>query len=312
MTDITPYENLFLSKHDKYIEASTAKNTRLTYQHNIASYKKLGFPLPATVEDISSYLDYCAEINNPSTIQNRLTALAQWHRLQGLPDPTDNDFISKKIKGIRKANGREPRRAAAPDLENLADLVNPLNDPHNLHHSRNRALILVGYFGAMRQSEVANLQWHNIEFVKEGMVITIPFSKTDQYKQGQRVPIPAGIGPLCAVKALADWQVVSKLRDGYIFCRISKTGTLHKKPITSAYVRTITKELAKQAHLPNAERYTGHCLRRGFTTKASREGASIQVLQKHGRWKYPESVIPYIELGREFEDSAVKVLMGKK
>lgn len=312
MSNLSHCDDIFLVKTDKYIDASTAINTRLTYQHNIASYEKLGFALPATVEDIDQYLNHCAEIHNPNTIQNRLSAISQWHVLQGLSDPTNHDYIRKKMKGIKRTQGRAPRRAAAPDLEQLAKLIGQQHDKNNTHHCRNRAMLLVGYFAALRPSEIINLQWHDIVFVKEGMVIMIPFSKTDQNREGQSVAIPAGIGELCAVTALAAWKSRSSLQEGYIFRRISKIGTLHRKAISSSYLRKLIKRLAIDAKLDNAERYTGHCLRRGFTTKASKEGASIQVLQRHGRWKNAESVLPYIELGRQFEDSAVKVLVGKK
>ena len=175
---------------------------------------------------------------------------------------------------------------------------------------RNRALILTGFFGALRRSELVSLRWEQIEFVSDGMIITLPRSKTDQMGQGDQVAVPFGNESLCPVRALIEWRKASKLWDGYVFRRISKTGTLHKKTLTTDYFNRIIQRLAKEVNLLNAEGYSAHSLRRGFATESARLGASMPAIQRHGRWKSTKTVIEYIEAGRQFADSAVNVLFN--
>jgi integrase len=176
---------------------------------------------------------------------------------------------------------------------------------------RNLALLQVGYFGAFRRSELVNIKWEHITFSKQGMEILIPKSKTDQISEGQQCAIPYGNEELCAVTALLHWQQQTNLKEGFVFRRLSKTQSIQKQPIAPNHVNIILKKCAKAAKLENAEQYSGHSLRVGFATEASRKGAPFKAIMRQGRWKSESTVLGYIEAGQSFEENAVDTMLDK-
>lgn len=252
----------------------------------------------------------CASQHNPRTLNRRLTAIRQWHKLRGdtIKDPTQSPIVTKTMRGIARLHGKPRRQALALRLKELDQITKYLIEHESVINIRNRAIILVGFFGAFRRSELVALKWEHVEFVSDGMVITLLRSKTDQSGEGQTCVIPFGNELRCPVRALIDWRQASKLWNGFIFRRISKTGTISSHGITGVYVNMLIRDLVKAVGLPNADQYSAHSLRRGFATEAARLGASMPAIQKHGRWRLIRTVVEYVEAGRRFEDSAVNVL----
>ena len=291
-----------------YIYAATSDNTRKSYQADINHFLKAGFELPATDESIEAYLQHCANDYNPRTLSRRMTSLRQWHRLQDIADPTDTPLVRKTMQGIARLHGKPKKQALALRLEDLDKISAHLVEQGGLVDIRNRALILVGFFGAFRRSELVGLQWEHVSFVNDGMIITLPRSKTDQVGEGARCVIPFGNKERCPVQALLEWRNQAKLWSGAVFRRLSKTGTISDKAISTDYCNRLLRQIIKDAGMPNAELYSAHSLRRGFATEAARLGASMPSIQRHGRWQTTRIVVEYIEAGRQFADSAVKVL----
>jgi len=110
------------------------------------------------------------------------------------------------------------------------------------------------------------------------------------------------------VRALLDWREVSKKYSGPIFRRISKSGTIAEKSICADYLTLLIRRVIKQSGIPGSEQYSSHSLRRGFATEASRLGASMPAIKRHGRWRSTKTVLEYIDAGRQFKDSAVNLL----
>lgn len=295
---------------NEYVHAATSDNTRRAYQADVEHFIKMGGELPATPKMVASYLKECAGKINPRTLARRLTAIRQWHKLKGdvVKDPTQDPLVTKTMRGIARLHGKPRRQALALRLKELDKISEYLLAHESLINIRNRALVLVGFFGAFRRSELVAMQWEHVEFVSDGIVITLPRSKTDQTGEGQKSVIPFGNDLRCPVRALIDWRQASKLWDGYVFRRISKTGTISTHGVTGVYVNMVIRDLVKAVGLPNAEQYSAHSLRRGFATEAARLGASMPSIQKHGRWRSTRTVVEYVEAGRRFEDSAVNVL----
>ncbi|WP_143343654.1 site-specific integrase, partial [Coxiella burnetii] len=190
----------------------------------------------------------------------------------------------------------------------LDQLISYLKESPSLKNTRDRALLLVGFFGAFRRSELVSLRWEQVSFVGEGMILTLPRSKTDQTGEGERCVIPFGNEARCPVRALLDWRESAKQWEGFIFRRISKTGTLGKQAIGAPYWNRLMRQLAAAAGLPHSSDYSSHSLRRGFATESARLGASMPAIQRHGRWRSTKTVVEYVEAGRQFADSAVNVL----
>lgn len=297
-----------VDKGDNYIRAATSDNTRKAYQADIDHFLEQGGVLPAQPEAIVRYLNQNATTLNPRTLVRRATALRQWHRLQGVDDPTQDPLVVKTLRGIARLHGRPKQQALALRVDDLDKVVAHLSQARSLMSCRDRALLLLGFFGAFRRSELVALQWEHIQFVSDGIIVMIPRSKTDQVGAGQHCVIPFGPAPRCPVRALIAWRDVAKFWEGSIFRQLSKTGNILSKAITAHHINRIVKACVKKAGLPNAKQYSAHSLRRGFATEAARLGASMPSIQRHGRWKTTRTVVEYIEAGRQFKDSAVNVL----
>ena len=291
-----------------YLRAATSDNTREAYQRDVNHFLGQGGQLPATPELIEAYLKQCAPDYNPRTLKRRLIALRQWHQLKGEKDPTKHPMVTKTMRGIARLHGVPRKQAHAMRLADLDQIVKYLNLQDKPLTIRNRALLLLGFFGAFRRSELIALQWENVRFEENGMIITVSRSKTDQTGEGMDCVIPFGNDVRCPVRALISWRSTSRQFTGPIFRRISKTGNIGAQAITPQYFNRLLRQIAKEAGIAQADKMSSHSLRRGFATEASRLGASMPAIQRHGRWRSTKTVFEYIEAGRQFTDSAVNVL----
>lgn len=290
-----------------YLPAATSPNTRRAYQADINDFLNWGGVLPASLESVIRYLEAKAPETNSRTLIRRVTALRQWHRLQKIEDPTQDPLVKKMLKGIARIHGEPKRQAHALRLKDLDTILETMTDDSPLT-TRDRAIVLLGFFGAFRRSELVSLCWEQVEFVSDGMLVHLARSKTDQVGEGALVVIPFGNEKRCPVRALLDWRKASKRSLGAIFCGFTRHCRLKTKAITSHQLNHRIRVLAKKAGLPQAERYSAHSLRRGFATESARLGASMPAIQRHGRWQSTKTVLEYIEAGRQFADSAVNVL----
>lgn len=305
-------DRVVMETDNNYVHAATSENTRLAYQADIDHFLSQGYVLPATPEAVERYLRECANQYNPRTLIRRVTAFRQWHKLKGIEDPTQSPLVAKTMRGIARLHGRPKKQAVALRLKDLDELITYLKENESLKNIRDRALLLVGFFGAFRRSELVSLKWEQVTFVSDGMIITLPRSKTDQTGEGERCIIPFGNEGRCPVRALIEWRQASRQWEGFVFRRISKVGNLNQQPIGTHHWNRMIQALAQAVGLPSANHYSSHSLRRGFATEAARLGASMPSIQRHGRWRSTKTVVEYVEAGRQFADSAVNVLFDFK
>ena len=299
------------SSHD-YVHAATSANTRKAYQADIRHFLQSLRVLPATTELILDYLHDYATTLNPRTLTRRLTALKQWHILQGHPDPTSHALVHKTLSGIRNVHGKPKDKAPAITLESLTQMIIHLKKTNRLIDCRNNALLQLGFFGAFRRSEVVTLTWHNIHFVPEGIEILLPRSKTDQAGEGQTCAIPYGDNVLCPVSALLAWQERSQCSTGPIFRQLIRNQQLKPAAIKPQHLNIIIKNIARASQLPNADDYSSHSLRRGFATEASKNGAPFGSIMRQGRWRHEGTVLGYIDEGKRFDQNAAGLLLHRK
>lgn len=176
---------------------------------------------------------------------------------------------------------------------------------------RNQALLLIGFFGAFRRSELVNLQWKDIRFVPEGIEIQIVRSKTDPGGEGQVCAIPKSENEiLCPVSALSAWHDRSGGSSGSVFRQMTVSGRVLDRGIKPHQVTAVIKSLIKAGGIDSTE-YSSHSLRRGFATEASRLGAPFVSIMRHGRWRHEGTVLEYIDEGNRFEQNAAGIVMGK-
>ena len=292
-----------------YIAAATSNNTRKAYRSDIRHFEQWGGKLPATPESIVTYLQAFAPQLNSRTLSRRLIALKHWHTYQGFPDPTNHPIVSKTMVGITRTHGKPKDKAPAITPENLRSMVEALQKESTLSSLRDNAILQIGFFGALRRSEITNIHYEHIKWEEEGIEILLPSSKTDQSHQGQYCTIPYGNEFLCPVTALKNWLTRSGIKDGPIFRRIMQDTALNSAGLTPLSINHILLRCAKAANLPHAEDYSPHSLRRGLATSAARTNTPIHVIMRAGRWKQVNTVMEYIEASERFtENAAVNVL----
>ncbi len=294
-----------------YIQTATADNTRRTYQSAIRHFERWGGRLPADELTIIRYLLAHAEHLNPRTLSLRLTALRQWHRLQRFVDPTDTPEVRKTLLGIERAHGQPKNKARVFTLEHLEEMVQTLSLLSGPKALRDRALLLIGFFGAFRRSELVGVKVDDLAWETEGVVIRVSRSKTDQTGQGRYKALPAQGGPLCPVMALKEWLACSAIEQGPVFRRVTRWGEVLTEALHPSSVNAILKDGAAGAGLDFAPELSSHSLRRSLATGAHRAGASFESIKRQGGWRHDGTVRGYIDEAQRFEDNAAAVLMAK-
>lgn len=294
-----------------YLPAATSDNTRKAYRSDIAHFEQWGGRLPATQASIVHYLETFAPILNPRTLARRLTALKAWHTYQSFPDPTNHPLIAKTLAGITRIHGRPKEKAKPLTPEELTRIAMRLQTEDSLAATRDNALLQTGFFGALRRSELVNIRVEHLEWEKQGVVIMIPQSKTDQAHQGQCCAIPLGQGVLCPIAALKRWLDQSGITEGPVFRRIYVNGSFDTRALTPLSVNHILRERAQEAGIDQVEALSSHSLRRGLATSAARAGASLETIMRHGRWKQVNTVMEYIQAAERFTENAVSSIFLK-
>jgi integrase len=256
----------------EFIAAATSANTLRAYDSDLAHFLAWGGVIPADPTTVARYLAAHAESLTTATLSRRSVAIRRAHVLAGLPDPTKTELVRLTIRGVRRQHGRPQRRVAPLRLEHLTDIVSRLG--YATRDLRDRALLLVGFAGAFRRSELTAVDCRWIERRERGIVIKLPRSKTDQEGRGRDVAIPRIGGPICPVAALDSWLATSGIANGPLFRPVSKAGRVLGNPLSASTVATVVKQRVAQIGLDPA-RYSGHSLRAGFATSAAAAGLPV-------------------------------------
>ncbi len=215
---------------------------------------------------MARYLAHHTRILSVATLARRLVAIRRAHTLEGLPDPTASALVCQTFRGLRRAYGRPQRRVAALTAEQLATIVSTLGS--SLKDIRDRALLLVGFAGAFRRSELVAIDVRAVEWTASGLIISLYRSKTDQDWRGRKVGIPHGQGCLCPVAALRSWLEASGNTEGLVFRAVAKSGRIGNARLSGDAIAAIVKRRVADIGLSPAL-YSGHSLRAGFATSAA-------------------------------------------
>lgn len=292
-----------------YVHLATSENTRKAYRNDICHYENWGGKLPASPEMIANYLNFYADKLNPRTLSRRLIAIKHWHTYQAYNDPTNHPAIQKTMTGILRTHGKPKEKAHALAPDELAKIHASLKTQHTLAALRDDALLQIGFFGALRRSELIAIKLEHLTWTNAGIQILIPHSKTDQSHSGQYAVIPYGNETLCPIHALKKWLAISEIKTGAIFRRIISNKLIGSEALTPLSVNHILKNRAEQANLIDIKNLSSHSLRRGLATSAARAGVRLEVIMRSGRWKQTNTVIEYIEANERFADNAASKVM---
>jgi site-specific recombinase XerD len=287
-------------------KAEKALSTRKAYRTDFRIFKawcdgKGVSALPAGPETVAAFLAHEAGTGTkPSTLGRRIAAIRYAHKLAHLDTPTDSEAVKATLRGIRRTFGGAKVRKAPAIAAEMHSMV--AMAPDRLSGSRDRALLLLGFAGAFRRSELVALDVADITEAKTGLLITIRRSKTDQ--EGEGITIAIARGDLaCPAKALREWLDAAGIETGAIFRPVNKSGVVAPSRLSDRSVANIVKAYAQRAGF-DATTFSGHSLRSGFLTSAAAKGASIFKMMDVSRHKSVDTLRGYVRDAELFKDHA--------
>jgi integrase len=312
---LTPRDNVFALSTNRvqaYLESARARNTIRGYRSSFEQFQRwcdaagLG-SIPATDGTIALYLSSQAARLRPSTLEHHLAAIAKAHKAAGLPSPVqDSVLIRETLKGIKRTHGTAPSQKAPVLTEDLRVILRLL--PDNLQGTRDRAILLIGFAGAFRRSELVSLDVGDLKFQPEGVLVKLRRSKTDQEGKGRYVAIPHGLhAETCPVQALEAWLNAAAVMEGPVFRPVRKGGSIWNSRLTGHAIAFVVKRYAEKAGL-QVDLFSGHSLRAGFVTSAARAGEPERRIMRQTGHKSVEMVLRYVRQANVFTDNAVRSL----
>ena len=286
-------------------KAEKAASTRKAYATDFRLFKAWcdgkGVPaLPASPETVAAFLASKSKTTKPSTLGRRVAAIRYAHKLAHLDTPTDSETVKATLRGIRRTFGGAKIRKAPAVAAKIHSMV--AMTPEGLTGLRDRALLLLGFAGAFRRSELVALDLADIEETETGLLVKIRRSKTDQEAEGNTIAIARG-DVACPAKALREWLDAAGIETGPIFRAINKAGTVAAVRLTDRSVANIVKAYADRAGF-DPSLFSGHSLRSGFLTSAAANGASIFKMMDVSRHKSVDTLRGYVRDAELFKDHA--------
>jgi integrase len=236
-----------------------------------------------------------------------LNAIAEAHKAAGVDSPTHAPIVRNTMKGIRRTMGTAPVQKSAALTEDIRAMVETLENRTTID-VRDRALILLGFAGAFRRSELVGLDVEDCAFGKDGLTVTLRRSKTDQEGVGRKIGIPYGSNPeTCPVRTMQAWMETAGMSSGPVFRSINRHGHVQEGRLSGIDVARVVKKLAERAGLDSTH-YAGHSLRAGHATTAAIGGASERSIMNQTGHRSVQMVRRYIRNGNLFrENSAGKL-----
>jgi integrase len=289
-----------------YLRQSLASNTQLAYLSDLAHFESWGGGIPASAEMVASYLAAHADTLSVATLVRRIASISKTHEARALPNPTRSELVRATMRGIRRAHG-SAQREAKPLLRDDLLLVLDTMDV-GLKATRDRALLLIGFAGALRRSELVGLDLGDIEHVRQGIVLRLSRSKTDQDGQGRKIGIPYGRTRWCPVTALDAWLTASGIGVGAIFRPVDRHGHIHDARLSGEAVSLVVRERVAAAGLDSA-RYSGHSLRAGLATSAAQAGVPTWKIRSQTGHASDAMLAKYVRDGEMFLDNAAGALL---
>jgi integrase len=300
-----------VSEARDFVAASRAENTTRVYRTGWAQFARWCdehgvTPLPASAETVAFYMADLAKVAKPATIDLRLAAISAAHRAAGYDTPTKEEAVRLVRRGVRRTLGTAQRQVRPLTVPELRRMVGGLgSDPAGC---RDRALLLLGFAGALRRSELVGLDVADVTEGADGLTVRLRRSKTDQEGAGRTAGIPFGSNPVtCPVRAWRAWLEVSGITEGAAFCPVDRHG--HKGPtrLSGQAVALVLKRHAGRAGLAPAE-VAGHSLRAGLATSAAAAGVPERVIANQTGHKGTAMLRRYIRDGSLFRENAASAV----
>ncbi len=295
------------------LKNSKALNTVRAYKSDFKDFDLFciqnGFKtIPSDPKIVSLYLTHLSTKNiKLSTIKRRLVSIGVIHKMKGHYLDTKHPIIIENLMGIKRRKGivqKGKKPLLINDLKQIIDVINK-QQIEDIKKLRDKSIILIGFSGGFRRNEIVSLDVEDLEFVYEGIKITVRRSKTDQFGAGLTKGLPYFENKIyCPVTTLQRWLNVSKIKKGPLFRRFSKGSKLTNNRLTDQTVALIIKQYLNFTNI-NSSNYSGHSLRSGFATSAAEAGAEERSIMAMTGHKSTEMVRRYIKEANLFKNNAL-------
>ena len=294
------------------LKSSKADNTLRAYKSDFRDFgvfcAKHGFnSMPTEPKIVSLYLTHLSTSTKISTLRRRLVSIGVVHKLKGHYLDTKHPVIIENLMGIKRKKGSIQIGKKPILINHLKEIINVIDNQkiEKIKKLRNRTLILIGFGGGFRRTELISIDYEDLDFVEEGLKITLRRSKTDQFGEGLVKGIPYFTNEkYCPVISLKNWINLSKIKTGPIFRRFAKGSILTSNRLTDQSVVLIIKDCLKLAGIEN-KNFSGHSLRSGFATVAAESGADERSIMAMTGHKTTQMVRRYIKEANIFKNNAL-------
>ena len=284
----------------KNLRNSKSENTLRAYQSDYNDFSlfcsKNGFQaMPTQPKILALYITHLSSYSKYSTLKRRLASISILHKTKGHYIDIKHPIIMENLMGIKRTNGSNQKGKKPLLINDLKILINAIHQSNEKDERkiRDKALVLIGFSGGFRRSELVDIEYEDLEFVSEGVKVFVKRSKTDQSGEGMTKAIPYFDNKkFCPVIALKNWIEIFDFKNSRIF------------NISDKSVALIIKKYASYAGL-DSHRYAGHSLRSGFATSAAESGAEERNIMAMTGHKSTEMVRRYIKEANLFKNNAL-------
>ena len=295
------------------LQSSKASNTVRAYKSDFSDFgvfcAQNGFKsLPSEPKVVSLYLTHLSTKDaKMSTLKRRLVSIGVIHKLKGYYLDTKHPAIIENIMGIKRRKGSFQKAKKPILINSLKKIINVIDQQkkEEIKKLRDRSIILIGFSGGFRRNEIVSLDYDDLDFVPEGLKLSIRRSKTDQFGEGFTKALPyfdsSQYCPVVSLKKLLD---LSKIRSGPVFRRFSKGSKLSENRLTDQTVALLIKEYLNLAGI-DSKNFSGHSLRSGFATSAAESGVEERNIMAMTGHKSTEMVRRYIKEANLFKNNAL-------
>ena len=288
------------------VDHSVSSSTRTAYASDLKHFGEWGGTLPAMPETVAAYIAAYAGKLAVATITRRVATLSKAHQVMAGSNPCQSELVKATLQGLRRKHGTAQKQAKALTVQDLFVVLDRMGE--GLKDARDRALLLLGFAGGFRRSELVGLCLADIELVRQGIIIALRHSKTDQEGAGRKIGIPCGRTRHCPVAAVTDWLTRSGITQGPIFRPINRHCQLQPERLSGDAVSEIIRQRLAAAGI-DPEGYSGHSLRAGFATSAAQAGASTLKIRAQTGHASDAMLNRYIRDGELFTGNAAGVLL---
>ena len=294
------------------LKSSKSDNTLRAYRSDFKDFgafcAKHGLnSLPSEPKIISLYLTYLSKNSKISTLRRRLVSISMVHKFKGHYLDTKHPIIVENLMGIRRVKGSIQNGKKPLLINHLKSIINAIDKENyeEIKKLRDKSIILIGFGGGFRRTELISINYEDLEFVSEGLKIIIRRSKTDQFGEGMIKGLPYFNNVnYCPVLNLKKWLEISKIKSGPIFRRFSKGSFITNNRLTDQSVVLLIKKYLNLAGIEN-KNFAGHSLRSGFATVAAESGANERSIMAMTGHKTTQMVRRYIREANIFKNNAL-------